>query len=303
MERKKLINLIVAIVLALVAVFLVNAFLTQQQEDAAKKAQATANVKYEVVVTATRHISRGQRIVKGMVTLKKLPVNFIQPGATGSLRAVVGKMALVDILPDEQISTTKLTSGEGAGLASVTLSMKTPSGKRAITIPMDKISAVGGMISPGDYVDVIGNFPVPQMVGGKKEVQLVTVTLFQNVLVLAVGTQIHQITDGKGGRASRDAPIITLALSPQEAELISFAQEQGRLKLILRPPLDTAYHPLPVATWDGLLQHILKTQGLEAPPPSPEPTAAPPAPAPMRKKGPQVEIYRGIDRENVEMRR
>jgi len=97
------------------------------------------------------------------------------------------------------------------------LSKKTPPGYRAITATVDKLYAVGGMVTPGDYVDIIVHLDVPMGQGTPDK--KTTVTLFQNTLILAVGESLHEgvkkdIRDG-------DTVPVTFALNPQEAELLT----------------------------------------------------------------------------------
>lgn len=273
MDKNKIRILIISGVMGLLAAILVYVYLQQEKAKVVASVPAQAAAEEANVLQATKDISRGQIVDKSSVKIKAVPVNFIQPGALNSADAAVGKMAVVDILLGEQITSSKLSSPESfKGMAGASLSMITPPGKRAITIPMDPLMAAGGMVRPGDYVDVLANFPVPQIIDGKQTIQLATVTLFQNVLVLAVGNQLREISQASA-RGSRGAGVepqqpqqaaqtITFALSPQEAGLISFAQEQGKLKLILRPPLDTQTQPLPIATSETLWQYILTTQGV-----------------------------------------
>jgi pilus assembly protein CpaB len=154
---------------------------------------------------------------------------------------------------------------------------------------MDELSAVGGMIRPGDYIDIIGNFPFPQVVGGKVETRIATVMLFQNVLVLAVGAQIEQESLDKGAARS-GISTVTLALTPKEAELITYAQQQGKLKLILRSPLDSTIESVPIASMDTLLQFIFSQQGIDLSNIKPEDTQQAPI---ERQEAQPIEIYRG----------
>ncbi|MDP2940604.1 MAG: Flp pilus assembly protein CpaB [Candidatus Omnitrophota bacterium] len=295
MEKNKIRVLIIAGVMALLAAVLMFLYLQQEKAKIESDKPVMPAAEEVSILQATKDISRGQIVEKNAVVFKKIPVNFIQPGAISNLDAAVGKIALVDILSGEQITTTKLanpaTSLTASSSAS-TLSMMTPPGKRAITISIEPLMAVGGMVRPGDYVDVLANFPLPQEVGGKQTVQLVTVTLFQNVLILAVGTQIRGPTSRGAKQDTTVSPeqnTITVALSPQEAELISFAQEQGKLRLILRPPLDTQTQALPPATAEALWQHILSTQGLQM-----QMSTEESQPVSVEKKpSSSVEVYRG----------
>jgi len=140
----------------------------------------------------------------------------------------------------------------------------TPPGKRAITIKIDPLSAVGGLISPGDMVDVIATLQIPKS-SVKKEKKDVTSVLFQNLQVLAVGanfkargnTKIYQ--ENKSARSLN----VTLAVGPDEAGLITFAQANGKLQLALRSPSERGIRVLQVASWDTLSDYVLDRQGTE----------------------------------------
>ncbi len=301
MDKNKLRILIISGIMGLGVVILIPIYL---QQEVKRRVAALASVQPAVeegyVLQAIRDIPRGQTVDKGALALRKIPVNFIQPGAVNSGEQVVGKMALVDILNGEQITASKLSTPESfKGLATTSLSMITPPGKRAVTIPMDPMMAAAGMVRPGDYVDILADFPLPQEMGGTQANQIVTVTLFQNILVLAVGNQLREAAlpsarQARGGEApapAQSAQTITFALAPQEAALMNYAYQQGKLKLILRPPLDTQTQPLPVASGEALWQYILSTQGInisqsEQGPQTPSVEQKPAAPSP-------VEVYRG----------
>lgn len=290
MDKKK-ISLIAAVVMGIAAILLINKYLQQVDQ---KQAQAPGKEVSRVVI-AIKRISPGTAVERNMIELKSIPVDFIQPGALNSLESALGKRVAIDISVGEQILQSKFADSMPRGPGS-TLAMKTPFGKRATTLSIDELSAVGGMVRPGDYVDVLGSFPFPQMVGDKVEMQVVSVMLFQNILVLAVGNELERELSSNTARGSQSSPrqtsaTITLAFSPQEAELITFAQEQGKLRLILRSPLDTAVQAVPIASWDTLLQYILSQQGVGG---SQMYTTQPgeQMPEPRAEEKP-VEIYRG----------
>ncbi|MBM3251525.1 MAG: Flp pilus assembly protein CpaB [Candidatus Omnitrophica bacterium] len=282
MDKKK-ISLIVAVVMGLAAIILVNKYLQQVEQEKTK-----ASVEVTRAVIATKRIPAGTAIDRTMVELRKIPLEFTQPGALDSVEAALGKKAVIDIAANEQVLSSKFSDAISKGPGS-TLAMKTPFGKRAITISMDELSAVGGMIRPGDYVDIIGNFPFPQMMDGKVETQIATVMLFQNVLVLAVGAQIDQESLDKGSARS-GASTVTLALTPKEAELITYAQQQGQLKLVLRSPLDSTVESVPIASMDTLLQFIFSQQGIDLSAVKSEDTQQVPI---ERQESQPIEIYRG----------
>jgi pilus assembly protein CpaB len=106
--------------------------------------------------------------------------------------------------------------------------------QRAVSIAVDNTSAVSGLVRPNDKVDIVGTFrfPVEQ---ASTALDVVTWTLLQDVTVLAVGQSMS-----RGGHDAnrRGYSTLTLALSPEEAELIIFAEQKGKLTLTLRNPAD-----------------------------------------------------------------
>lgn len=212
-------------------------------------------------VFAKMDIPQGRLISEDMVYVKLMPKDSVPPEAAPSVVRVVERMATQPIKKDSIIMsnmavwpTTRETS----------LAMKTPIGRRAITISVDNISSLVGMIKPGDYIDVISLIFLPTMVEGKQASQPAMVPLFQNIQVLAVGSRLGQIQERESGSRRREeeveskekAPLITLALAPEEANLLAFAQEQGKIRLILRSPGDARTENLQPANWETLLRHL-----------------------------------------------
>ncbi len=144
-------------------------------------------------------------------------------------------------------------------------SVKTPPGKRAITVMLESLSAVGGLISSGDYVDVIAKLNLPKVEGDKDAPKTATSVLFQNVPVLAVGTKFEgKITNATYATQQKSKMLnITLALTPEEAGLLAFAQGNGKLKLALRSPVEQERSFLKVASWETLSDYLLHEQGTE----------------------------------------
>jgi len=152
-------------------------------------------------------------------------------------------------------------------------SLRTPPGKRAITMEIDSLSAVGGLVNPGDFVDIIAKLEAPEEdAGGKKakvkkddKDKIITV-LFQNIQVLAVGTNydpVGVLPPYEAQKASKKLNI-TFAVNPEEASLLTFAQEKGKLQLSLRSPAETQDRLLQqVASWSALADFVLERQGTE----------------------------------------
>ncbi len=149
---------------------------------------------------------------------------------------------------------------ENPGVPKSTLSLMTPAGKRAYTVRIDPLSAVGGMINPGDFVDVLAHMNMPDPMTNKTE--KITSIVFQYVKVLAVGTNL-QATGGYEQQQVAPALNITLALSPEEAGLMSFMEKNGQLQLVLRAPSETAIEELQKADWQNLADYVYDKQKTE----------------------------------------
>lgn len=252
MDKRKL-SIVLAVVLALMGVVMVRNYISQTEKKFVKEE------KKAYVLVATTNIPAGTTIDETMIKFDAIPEKYVQPKALSSQSLAVGKRTVADIFPGEQIMSTKLT----ITVKDMSLAMLTPQGKRAMTITMPFLSAVGGKVKRGDYVDLVGTFPYNAQVDGKTMTELVSVTLFQNILVLSV--------EGGGGVAPArgqvaTAPtdlIITLALSPREIALLSYAMDQGKLRLVLRPPLETAVEPVPPVEVNTLWQYVFSNLGQE----------------------------------------
>lgn len=296
--QKQKIILIVGIVLALAAVFMVNNYITQQRQQAEEQArQAVAKLRSNevAVLVAKKDIPKGTLITDGsMFETKNFPNQYVQPQAVTSLDRIFGMAVVNPFVKGEQITLGRLTRPQTSG----SLAMATPIGKRAVTISVDSLSTLAGMIRPGDKVDMIVMLPVPmQTPDGKTATQLISVPLFQDVLVLAIGQQIGAPAvattetgryGGGGGEKRGDdsgSALVTLALNPQEVNIVTFIQEQGKIRLVLRSPADPAIQQNPPVSWDTLFQYIMPQQA-----------------APVQKTEepqPTIEIYRGLNKEKL----
>jgi pilus assembly protein CpaB len=280
---KKYLPLIIGGICGLIAVVLINNYVKQQTEEA-KKIVAQSQKNLITVVVAKQDIPAGAAIKGTMVGEITLNRNMVQPRAAVSIDRVADKIAIAPIAKGEQVLLNKVTVSEETG----SLAMKVPAGKRAVTVSVDNISSVGGMLRPGDHVDIVGMVPIPVAnAEGKQVNQLTTMPLFQDVLVLAVGQEFMSVPSvKKEEKSTTSSPVITFALSPQEANLIVFVQEQGKIRLVLRSPGDTQVQQVAPASWDTLFRTVMpqafQQQEKEAAPAKPKKT---------------VEIFRGLNKE------
>ncbi len=142
------------------------------------------------------------------------------------------------------------------------LAIKTPPGKRALTLLVDSLSAVGGLIGPGDYVDIMAHLTIPPPPNTNLQPDKLSGILFQNVQVLAVGTNI-QSPGAYETQQQSSVLTITFAVDPEEAGLLVFAQQNGKLQLALRSVDESEAKILQPANWENLAQYSLDKNGLE----------------------------------------
>ncbi|MFA4842454.1 MAG: Flp pilus assembly protein CpaB [Candidatus Omnitrophota bacterium] len=297
LTKQQKIILAAGVLLALAAVIMTKVYIDRQRQDVteqAKKAIANIQANQSAVLVAKADIPKGVAIEPDMLEPMVVPNQYLQPQAVTSLDRISGMVTTQVISKREQITLGKLSypasAAAGGGLAGLT-----PFGKRAVTISVDNIAALAGLIKPGDYVDVIAIVPIPvQTPEGQQVQQLATLPLFQNILVLAVGKDIGAPTPGESRYAKAEekqeaSSLITLAFSPQEANIAAFVQEQGKIRLILRSPADSQIEQIQPVSWDTLLQYVLPKDAARDKPPAEEKPAA----------GTYIDIYRGLNKERI----
>jgi len=162
------------------------------------------------------------------------------------------------------------------------LALKIPAGKRAVTVTIDSLAAVGGLINAGDFVDVIAQLNVPSQDTDKKTV---TAMIFQGLQVLAVNTNLEE--PGSYAEQQMAASLkITFAVDPQEAGLLAFADKNGTLELALRSPDEAGHKKTKASTWKTLADYVLKNQGLNIQNPDEDKTAK------VETAKPTIQIFR-----------
>lgn len=171
------------------------------------------------------------------------------------------------------------------------MAVRTPAGKRAITVQIDSLNAVGGLLNPGDFVDIISHLNVPT---GKRvpPVESVTAMIFQNLQVLAINTNIDEtgIYDAQQNAAQLK---ITFAVDPQEAGLLSFADINGKLQLTLRTTNEKGRTMLPRASWSTLADYILENSGADIQGPDTDNEETDKKVYAVEETKPFIQVYRG----------
>ena len=220
MQNRLKLALVVAVFFGLIAAYGIYSFLRQQREAANALRNETQNI-----VVANKDIPAGtmineEFIKKGMLKASSWPKTSVPAGAFTSPEQLVGKTNRVKILANEPVLESRL-AGEGAGLT-----VRLEAGKRAMAVRVDEIIGVSGFIVPDDRVDVIVTATPP---GTDKQDDRISKIVLQNKRVLSVA----QSTEQKDGKP-QVARSITLEVSPDEAEKLSLASQEGNVVLALR---------------------------------------------------------------------
>src|SRR3989338_840705 len=205
MRMKRWLPLIFAVVMGLLAVGLINRYLSEQLralEQERKKIMAAYQAPVDIVVAGV-DVPEGTQLDESHLKIMTVPERFVQPYATGNPHEVLGKIAVAQLAAGEQIMLNKLRREEEVP-AGATLSRLTPKGKRAVTIAVDTLAGVGGFVRPGDLIDVLLSLQVP--IAGQQEPGQVTLTLFQDVPVLAIGAETSALSKDKTQATAPPAP-------------------------------------------------------------------------------------------------
>lgn len=230
MAKKKL--LIAAIVVGALAAILMALYAQQMNKEKQELIGETV-----AVVKAARNIPAGTPLTQDLVTTDQVPRKFLPPNPImkDDLGIYLDTPLAVNVTEGSMILTSDFSVAE----VSRDLSGKIPADERALSIPVDAISGVSGLLTPGDRVDLLGTFPVsskeeliPDASGGGS-VGYVTMTLLQNVTLLAVGQQLSSVSAQQDGRRNNYSTV-TLSVTVDEAELLTIAQTRGKLMLLLR---------------------------------------------------------------------
>jgi pilus assembly protein CpaB len=233
------------------------------------------------VVVAADDIQVGVKLVEHDVRMVTIPQSAVPPGAFSSTSKVLGRGAVLPMSNGEFILPGKLAAlNAGAGLPSMI-----PQGMRAVSVRVNDVVSVAGFVQPGTRVDVLstGN----QGAGNDRQ----TTTVLENVAVIAVGKSLDRNASADG----QTAPVITLLVSPDDAQKLALVSQEGRIQLSLRNPLDTKRGGIG-ATRTSSLYPGEAPVATEPKPKIHKVVAKVPAPAPAPY---QVEMIRGSKRDET----
>ena len=196
----------------------------------------SSNLPNSDVVVAAHDIQVGTLLGDGDIKIVRFPASDLPSGVFGSKSKVVGRGAILPISKGEFILVNKLAAeGSRAGLPSLI-----PTGMRAVSVRVNDVVAVANFAVPGTHVDVLLTGTPGD--GG----QPITTTVLEDIKVLAAGQRLESAASGLSGLVgdSQNFPVITLAVSPDDAQKLTLAAAEGKIQLALRNPLDSTQQNL-----------------------------------------------------------
>jgi pilus assembly protein CpaB len=211
--RRPIIFVLLAGLAALVAALVVYSALKKRESEVQQ-----AKVQSVDIVVAAHALGVGTKLDPGSVKTARWSRDSLPPGAFTDPSAVMNKYTKASIVENQPIVADWLFSGEkNAGV----LPLLIPTGMRALSVPVDEVSDIVGFVLPHAHVDVLVS-----VTNGQKPLSKI---VLQNVEVLAIAQDIEQIND-----KPQLVHVVTMLVTPDQAERLTLASGQGGLRLALR---------------------------------------------------------------------
>jgi pilus assembly protein CpaB len=212
-------------------------------------------------VVAREDVPAGTKLSDTLLEVRQVAQKDALLGALDTVDLARGRTLRYPLSGGEQVTESKLvakTTTEGQGLA-----FSVPAGFRALSVAVDEVSGAGGLIVPGDRVDIMVSTtygklsgpgtPAPTGANSEDPGRPVVLTVLQDMLVLAVGQVVTEPLDpGRdpatlrpgNGAAQPTARSVTFAVQPAQAQALFMAVSQGKLGLALRAFGDSSQQSL-----------------------------------------------------------
>lgn len=234
--RRLLIILLLAVGTGSMAGYLA---LGQLSRDRPEAVAALVNTGGKVrLAVAARDLPPGALLTPEDVRLVDWPGEVLPLGYSGSTEELVGRGLLTSVRANEPLLSEKLASRDGGGGLPILI----PQGMRAVSVRVDEVIQVAGFVTAGTRVDVLVTL--------EQAGTTITRAILQNAEVLAAGQTVERDMEGKPYTVS----VITLLVSPDDAEKLTLAASEGKIQLALRSMLDMAPATTSGARLAGLLQ-------------------------------------------------
>jgi pilus assembly protein CpaB len=221
------------------------------------------------VVQTKEAIPADTRITSDMLEVKFVSSDEAEAGAFTSRSQLIDRVVTEDVAAGAQVLTSDVSDVAGDGLT-----FRVEPGMRGVSVGVQEVVTAGGNVKPGDHVDVIGIFTVadaeaanhilqilglqhtvaeppraastttPEGEGVEAETSedlVLTVTLLQNVKLLAIAQSLTETTAGGNVADELDeteadprAATATLELNPQQAQEITWVDSFGIVRMDAR---------------------------------------------------------------------
>ncbi|MCB2224113.1 MAG: hypothetical protein KQH83_08060 [Actinobacteria bacterium] len=252
---RRIIGIVASVALLAVGALLLIGYVRGAEE------RALAGEEVVDVLVVDREVAAGATVdeISGAVRIEQVPAKVRVDGALGDLSGMQGMVAAVDLLPGEQVTATRLASPEAL---MVHQAVEAPAGTVRVTVSLSPERALGGQVVPGDLVGVMASFDpfdvttvepgeVIEGEGGEviyvgstaegEPTGLKTPNSTHLILlgVLVTNVQVEELPTAPEG-ATGDLPdlaptgnlLVTLALTPADAEKVVFTGEHGFVWLV-----------------------------------------------------------------------
>jgi len=199
------------------------------------------------ILTASQDLAAGTQLTDAQITAVPYPKRYTHPHALSprDKSLILGQRIQIDVVRGQPILLSDV-GGEikPGGEFAATIRKN----ERAVTLVVDEATSLSGLIRPNDHVDILATL----MDSSGEGARTTTITLLQNVTVIAVGTAF-----GRSGAATPNLAYstVTVSVSPEEAEILVFVQERGKISITLRNPQNLVSETsLPKITLDDIIQ-------------------------------------------------
>ncbi len=235
MNWKAWIPLAVAIVLGLLAARMAIKIVNS------KSTETVSSTNTVPILVAARDIAPGEVLADTDLKVGRVEAATVPTGAFNTPAQLVKKVTKIAILSNQPILPNLLAEdGAGYGAGAVL-----PKGYRAITMAIDDVSGVAGFIQPTCRVDVVATISI----NGKS----ISKTVLEGIQVFAVGGRTGPPAPPQPGQPAEQIRTLTLLATPEQAEKIDLAINNGRVRLVLRNGKDGS-----TANTDGTTIAMLK---------------------------------------------
>jgi pilus assembly protein CpaB len=237
--KRRLFLFVLALGMAGLAAALVKVYLDKRAAEL--EANYADHTEKAAVVVAKTNVPANSRVVIDNFAIRQMPLDMIPPDAIApkDVERALGQSLKVNLPVGRPLLWGYLSSGTNPSFSDML-----EENRRALTIAVDELNSISGMIRPYDRIDLFIISRENQDTPGGKETKVV-MPLLQDVLVKATGNVVRRETAADGREYDRRYSTLTLDLLPEEIGKVLIAQENGELKAALKRPeqQDTSYKP------------------------------------------------------------